>query len=273
MRTKSITKCYWLLRTGMLAGVLGASCWAGTAYSREVCKEEMHQTFPLAADGRLSLGNVNGSVRLSVWDRPEVKLDAIKSARSKKDLERLKIEIESKPGYLAVRTRHPESRRWWGWRGSIWGSVDYTLTVPRSARLEDISNVNGLIEIEGARGHIKASTVNGPLRANGLAGSADLSSVNGAVKAAFVSLAQVKSVSASTVNGAVELDMPAGADADISASTVNGGISGDLSVKKNWPIGAEVNTRLGQGGAKISLSTVNGPVRIHLEKLETEKPR
>ena len=255
----------------MLAGVLGAACWAGTAYARGDYKEEMLQTYPLAEDGRLSLGNVNGSVRLSAWDQPEVRLEAVKNARNKKDLDRIKIEIESKPGWLAVRTRNPESKGWWGWRRSNSGWVDYTLTVPRSARLENISNVNGLIEIEGARGHVKASTVNGPLRANGLAGSADLSSVNGAVKAAFVSLAQVKSVSASTVNGTVELDLPAGANADLSASTVNGSISGDVSVKKNWPIGAEVNTRLGEGGTRINLSTVNGGVWIRLEKLELEK--
>jgi DUF4097 and DUF4098 domain-containing protein YvlB len=140
-------------------------------------------------------------------------------------------------------------------------------------RLEDISNVNGSIELEGVRGQVKASTVNGPLRANGLASSAELSSVNGAVKAAFVSLAQVRSVSASTVNGTVELDLPAGANADLSASTVNGSISGDVSVKKNWPIGAEVKTRLGEGGTRINLSTVNGGVRIHLGNLELEKPQ
>jgi hypothetical protein len=273
MKTKSMTDCFWLLGAGILAGLLGAGCWAGAAFAREDYKEEMHQTYPLAEDGRLSLGNVNGSVRLSVWDRPEVKLDAVKSARNKKDLEKLEIEVESKADRLAVRTRHRQSRSWWGWGRGGSGSVQYTLTVPRSARLEDISNVNGSIEIEGARGHVKASTVNGALRATGLAGSAELSSVNGAVKVAFASLAQVKSISAGTVNGAVELDLPAGANADLSASTVNGSISGDVSVKKNWPIGAEVKTRLGQGGPKINLSTVNGGVRIHLEKLDAEKPQ
>jgi hypothetical protein len=273
MKTKPMTDCFWLLNAAMLAGALGAGCWAGAAFAHGEYKEEMHQTYPLAADGRLSLANVNGSVRLSVWDRPEVKLDAVKSARSTNDLEKLKIEVESKADRLAVRTRHGEFKGWRGWRRSSSGSVDYRLTVPRSVRLEDISNVNGLIEIEGARGQVRASTVNGALRALGLAGSAELSSVNGTVKVAFVSLAQVKSVSAGTVNGAVELELPAGANADLSASTVNGRISGDVSVKKNWPSRAEVKTRLGQGGPKINLSTVNGGVRIHLEKLELEKPQ
>jgi len=261
------------LGAAMLAGVLGAGCWVGAAFAREDYKEELHQTYSLAADGRVSLGNVNGSVRLSVWDRPEVKLDAVKRARSERDVEKVRIEVESKPDRLAVRTKYGESRSWWGWRRSGSGSVAYTLTVPRSARLEEISNVNGSIEIDGVRGHVKASTVNGALRAVGLAGSAELSSVNGAVKAAFVSLAQVQSVSASTVNGAVELDLPAQANADLAAHTVNGRISGDVEVKQNWPHRREVKTRLGQGGAKINLGTVNGGVRIHLEQLDLEKPQ
>jgi len=88
-----------------------------------------------------------------------------------------------------------------------------------------------------------------------------------------VSLAQVQSVSASTVNGAVELDLPAQANADLAAHTVNGRISGDVEVKQNWPHRREVKTRLGQGGAKINLGTVNGGVRIHLEQLDLEKPQ
>ena len=195
------------LGAAMLAGVLGAGCQVGAGFAREDFKEELHQTYPLPADGRVSVGNVNGSVRLTVWDRPEVKLDAVKSARSERDLEKVRIEVESQADRLAVRTKYGESRSWWGWRSSGSGSVAYTLTVPRSARLEAISNVNGSIEIDGVRGQVKASTVNGALRAVGLAGSAELSSVNGALKAAFVSLAQVQSVSARTVNGGVRIHL------------------------------------------------------------------
>ena len=273
MKTELMANGFRALGAAMLAGVLGAGCQVGAGFAREDYKEELHQTYPLAADGRVSLGNVNGSVRLSVWDRPEVRLDAVKSARSEKDLEKLQIEVESKADRLIIRTKHAESRSWWGWRRGISGSVAYTLTVPRSARLEDVSNVNGSIQIDGVRGHVKASTVNGALRAVGLGGSAELSSVNGAVKAAFVSLAQVQSVSASTVNGAVELELPAQANADVSAHTVNGRISGDVNVKKNWPVGNEVKTWLGEGGAKINLGTVNGGVRIHLGQLDLEKPQ
>ena len=42
MKTKSMTNCFRLLSAGMLAGALGAGCWAGAAFGREDYKEEMH---------------------------------------------------------------------------------------------------------------------------------------------------------------------------------------------------------------------------------------
>ncbi len=266
---KTMTLNLALLSAGLAAGLLSAGCVPGAASARAQFKEEVHQTYRLAADGRLSLANVNGSIRLSVWDRPEVQLEAVKRASREQDLAGIKILVDSKPDSLTIRTKSPESWGWWGWRRRC--SVDYTLTVPALVRLEDVSSVNGLIGIDGARGPLKASTVNGTLSAEGLAGNASLSSVNGVVHAGFVSLEKVKSISASTVNGACELNLPAGANADVSASTVNGRITGDVPVKKNWPVGCEVKARLGQGGTKVHLSTVNGGVRIHLVKPEAEK--
>jgi hypothetical protein len=36
---------------------------------REELREEFHQTYPLAANGRVSLENLNGAARITVWDR------------------------------------------------------------------------------------------------------------------------------------------------------------------------------------------------------------
>ena len=102
------------------------------------------------------------------------------------------------------------------------------------------------------------------VKASGLAAETELSSVNGGVKAGFERWDGVKSVSLKTVNGGVDLELPAGADADLSASTLNGNISGDVAVQKNWPVGREVKTRLGKGGPKIEVSSVNGSLRFHL---------
>ena len=36
--------------------------------------EEFHQVYPLSADGRIDLENINGPVHISSWDRNEVKV-------------------------------------------------------------------------------------------------------------------------------------------------------------------------------------------------------
>jgi DUF4097 and DUF4098 domain-containing protein YvlB len=255
MTTTCNTETKWLLSSFLCAALCGCA-----APATEDLIEEFHQTYPLSADGRISLDNVNGNVRISAWDRPEVKLEATKYAKTREQLDALKIEIDGRPDHLKIHTKTPNSKR------HDSASVDYTLTVPQSARLDEVSDVNGGVEIEGVRGAVKVSTVNGGIKADGLAANAGLSSVNGAVKAVFASLDAVKSVSVSTVNGGVDLTIPANANADLSAETVNGGISGDISVLKNSPVGKQVKTRLGEGGANIQATTVNGGLWIRLVK-------
>jgi hypothetical protein len=43
-------------------------------------EEEFHHTYALAADGRVSLENINGNVHVTSWSRNEVRVDAIKRA-------------------------------------------------------------------------------------------------------------------------------------------------------------------------------------------------
>src|SRR5438128_11954432 len=50
-----------------------------TATSDEL-REEFHRSVPLAANGRLSIENLNGGVRISVWEQNEVKIDGDKRA-------------------------------------------------------------------------------------------------------------------------------------------------------------------------------------------------
>src|SRR5215472_3910362 len=38
--------------------------------------EEIHKNFTIPSDGRISLENINGDVRVQGWDRNEVKVDA-----------------------------------------------------------------------------------------------------------------------------------------------------------------------------------------------------
>jgi DUF4097 and DUF4098 domain-containing protein YvlB len=136
--------------------------------------------------------------------------------------------------------------------------------VPRSARLDKVSTVNGLVQIEAVQGAIEASTVNGTVTARNAGGDARLHSVNGTVRLTHVNLSQARSIVLESVNGSVELALPADLNADLSASTVNGRITTDLSlpVKKNFPIGQELRGQVGRGGPRIRANVVNGNIQL-----------
>jgi DUF4097 and DUF4098 domain-containing protein YvlB len=237
--------------------VVALSC--ANAFAVDKVTEEMHQTYPLAANGRVKVENVNGNVQITGWDRDEVKLDAVKTANTKEELDAVKIEVDTKADSIQIQTKYPPRSN----NNST--SVEYTLSVPKKALLDGIADVNGNIVIQQTAGDVEASTVNGTLETKQTSGSLKLSSVNGKVDATPDQLDSARTVSVDAVNGRVILTLAANANADISAKTVNGSISTDhasLNAKKNFPIGSNLNGKLGAGGAKFRLSTVNGSIKI-----------
>jgi len=224
--------------------------------------EELHKTYPLEAEGRVSLKNVNGAVHITAWDRNEVKVDAVKTAPTKEALDEANIVIDSAAGSISIRTRYPEHEVRHGEKAK----VEYTLMVPRRARLFAVETVNGGVDVKAVAGDVKISSVNGPVIAQNLAREAQLSTVNGRVEASFDKLEGTPTISLHTVNGAIALSIPDSSNAELSASTVHGGIASDFGVSgeashRHRPGGA-INGRIGSGGAHIKLSSVNGAIRI-----------
>ena len=244
-----------------LATVLGAHA----AFAVEEVRQEFHQTWPLNKQGRVQLENVNGNVHVVTWDREELKVDAIKHAKKQEHLDEVKINVDAQAGRIRIKTNYPDAKTKRNRNNST--SVDYTLTVPKQTRLDGIRTVNGEIEIENVGGDVEASSVNGPVMARGLAGDVDLSTVNGSVKADFTDLK--KAVSLKSVNGGVSIAVPSEANADVSANTLNGGISSDfaLQAKKHFPVGQNLDGKLGTGGPTVKMSTINGG--IHLDRAKT----
>jgi DUF4097 and DUF4098 domain-containing protein YvlB len=213
----------------------------------------------------VSLDNVNGNVRILTWDKAEIQVDAVKRGKKQVDMDRLKIEINSKEDSIRIKSKYASSKPRDGKNDSA--SVDYVLTVPKQSRLDKVSTVNGGVEIENVGGDVEAGSVNGPVTANGLEGEVELSTVNGTLKAGVVELK--KPVSLKSVNGSVTLAVPSDANANVSADTINGSINNQFSLqaKSHFPVGKSLDGKLGDGGSKIKMSTVNGA--IHLDRAKT----
>jgi DUF4097 and DUF4098 domain-containing protein YvlB len=67
----------------------------------------------------------------------------------------------------------------------------------------------------------------------------------------------------STVNGSIEIEVPASLDADVDMRTVNGSLSADFPITLEGRVNPRrIRATIGKGGRRIRLETVNGSVEL-----------
>jgi DUF4097 and DUF4098 domain-containing protein YvlB len=263
MKRSTLSTVLGLMLGAMMAVAVSATAQASDRHYGTV-QDEFHQTYPLAANGTLELNNISGDVQITAWDRNEVKVDAVKHAWSRERLDEAKIVVQPSADRISIKTEYPDRELTFNDddRNNP-ASVEYTITLPRAARLDEVKLVNGNLTVEGISGEVRASCVNGRMKATGLGSASRLSAVNGALDVAFERLPS-GAVELHDVNGRLRVTIPSDAQATVKASTVNGGISNnfDLPVQKGRYVGSKLEGQLGSGGTEISLHNVNGRIEI-----------
>ena len=228
--------------------------------------EKFEQTYPLSKNGNVSVSNVNGSITVEAWDRDEVRLEATKIADSKETLADVEIKVESTADSFSVEADYKS----WKWNDKRNENrprkleVEFRLSVPRTAVLNEIETVNGSVTVSNFTNVTKISAVNGNVSATNIRGAANLSTVNGGVTADFDRVDGASKIHLSTVNGSVNLIIPSDVNATIKADSLNGNITNDfgLPVKKGQYVGRDLYGKVGTGEAQIKLSSVNGRLSI-----------
>lgn len=227
--------------------------------------ERFEQSYPLNPNGKVRVSNINGSITVEAWDRSEVRLEVTKIADSKETLSNVEIRIDSKPEYFEVETDYNNwNRNNKNWNSSRRLEVQFRLSVPRTAFLDEIETVNGSVTVSNFTNYTKISAVNGSVKATNLRGTAKLSTVNGSTNADFDLLQPSSKINLSTVNGTVNLTIPSDANATVKADTVNGSIKNDfgLPVRKGKYVGRDLYGKIGTGETEIKLNSVNGGLSI-----------
>lgn len=220
--------------------------------------------FELNAGGTLRVENINGDITVTAGPGRAVHVIATKKAGSQSYLDGIEVQVRADEDRISIRTEHPKSSTRWFGHSENSGSVSYEIVVPADTHLDSIDTVNGEIEVAGIRGDVSADTTNGDIRVSGLSGNLEADTVNGSIEATFDRLGGDQRVVAETVNGRVQLRLPADASARIDVGTVNGGIDADdfgLEVDKGF-LGRDLDGEIGSGDARIKVSTVNGSVKI-----------
>jgi hypothetical protein len=211
------------------------------AQMRERFQEELHKTYPLAHNGQVRVENITGGIHIKTWDRNEVRIDAVKRAHSSQRLAEAEIRIEAgaqtvsiKTVYRGSTTTEKRDNETTNTTTTNWykggpdelnnpASVEYVLTVPKHARIDEIRLVNGTLKIEGI----------------------------------------ARQINAGCVNANIFLDLSASESASINAINLNGAIRSDFDFQmRQGPARREMSGLLGSGAARVNLNNVNGNIVI-----------
>ncbi len=211
---------------------------------------------PLTVDG-----GRNGGIRVEGWDRNEIGIQAIVTARGRDEAEaaRLASEVQVQAGGGKVMSTGPSTQGRASW------SVSYRIRVPRQNDL-DLSANNGGISIVEVAGTIRFDTTNGGVRLSDVGGDVRGATRNGGVAIALGGRQwDGTGLDVETRNGGVTLSIPDGYNADLTTRTVNGGFRTEFPLTLQGELTARngISTTLGAGGAPVSVRTTNGGVRIN----------
>lgn len=139
------------------------------------------------------------------------------------------------------------------------GTVDFEVRVPAGVQLLARS-VHGGIDVDGVSGPMDVHTVDGGIAIRA-ATSARARTVNGSVTVSFRTPDLDAESELETVNGPVQVTLPAAANAELVASTLNG------EIHVGFPFNGSNDRRsthgsIGHGGRELRLRTINGTIEV-----------
>jgi len=261
LRSKSGSYSRWLVKAAASALLL----LAGILFNSPNClgiDQTFKQTYPLPPGGSFLLDNVNGSVHVDGWDRDEVEVSAVKTSQNdQREVELVKIEVDSTPDKIVVHTRYPT-----GEGAEV--AVEYHVHVPYRILLGSVETVNGSVIVRGVDGSGALRSVNGNVEVTNSTGRFSEKTTNGNVRLELRQLADGGPMNLETVNGSVVLGLPTSARANLKVLSMNGDVTSDLPVTSaaGAPGARAYQAKMGIGGGQISVRTINGGVRLFLQR-------
>ncbi|MDQ5856696.1 MAG: hypothetical protein M3542_00250 [Acidobacteriota bacterium] len=228
-------------------------------------EEVFEKAYSMEGASKVSVENVNGKIEAYAWDRPYLKVRAVKTARGPRSEETLRlteIRVRKVGDEIRLETVNPRRRRLFGFLdlGSHNAQVDYVLHIPTltHARLE---TCNGKVLAIGMGNSIACDAVNGSIEIRDVFGPVRASTVNGSVRIVF--RGELKDSRVETVNGSVDVAFARASSVRYDLATVNGRIEGDFALAVEGKYGPkEARGDYNGGAAPLRCETVNGSIRL-----------
>jgi hypothetical protein len=162
--------------------------------------------------------------------------------------------------------------------------MNLMIQVPANSSLELRSVNGGEISVTGVNGNLDVENVNGSIELKDVSGTVLAHTVNGSVTVGLTRITPDKPMSFSSLNGKVDVTLPADTKARLHLKTTRGDIFSDFDVKvepdTSKPViedsrsnggryrirlnrGANIYGSINGGGPEYSFQTMNGTILIH----------
>jgi len=266
----------WIGWATALAGVLvfvnaaAAAKPASPSSAERSTGEAFEWSKAIAAGKAIEIKGVNGDIAASRAAGKEVEVRATKRAW-KSDVNEVTIEVIEHEDGVTICAKYPDVDG----KKNVCGPgdkgnmnthnndvrVDFDVRVPAGVRLI-VRTVNGEIRAEDLESPVEAATVNGSVQVS-TTGYASAETVNGSIAATLGDAAWTEPLSFNTVNGAINLTLPADVGAEVRAETLNGTIHSDFPLTVRGKISRNrLQGSIGKGGRRLDLETVNGNISL-----------
>lgn len=160
--------------------------------------------------------------------------------------------------------------------------MNLTLQVPLNTSVELKTLSGGHIDVTGLSGDIDVENINGAINLQNVSGAISAHTLNGAITATLDRPAADKPMSFSSLNGRIDVTLPAATKANLRLKTTYGSVFSDFDVKMepaaSKPViesgqgqGGKYRIRVDRGvsgtinggGPEYSFQTMNGAILIH----------
>jgi hypothetical protein len=256
--------------------------------------EEFHQILTIRAGEPVTVVNYQGDVLVHGWDRNITDIYAVKKTTfGRGELDRVAIQVAA-DDRLTIESRllapNPHV------------TIDYQVTIPKTAVLErvetsageidvagtsgdlDILDSDGNVSLIGVDGFVAVSTSNGAISLENVTGIRSLDTTNGGINGtigtsrgegaivrtsnAVVDLTFARDLLSAlevrTSNGDITLGLPANFNANLEAEAPNGNVAlNGVILSEQTSRPGYVKGIIGKGGQSLRVVTSNGNITLH----------
>lgn len=241
---------------GRRKAVLAMALLLAVSGAARAADRTVDQSGRMPADGRVSVENIAGSVKVIGWDKAEIQVTGT-LGEAVEDLdfsagERSVVKVVYKDDHRHSR-RHDR-----GLDDLMKGGADLTVRVPNGCRLE-VEVVSADVDVSGLDGEIEVTAVSGGIDVRGACRRLSVQSVSGGIEVDGAG----RRTEASTVSGSLVVRCD---DADLEVETVTGDAQVDCaslrSLKANTVNGSITVSGRPAAGASLEAESVNGSLTV-----------